>query len=319
MYYRTAHETHAQPAINGKLTRRAVLYWQKFQNAWRRIGMHIEVACLPRDVTRLPERVVLVIDVLRATTTLVTLFERGCRSIALARDVLRARAAKAEQPESVLIGEVAGLPPADFAYGNSPVALADADLANHDLIFSTTNGTKALVAVAGAAGVIAACLRNGRAAAAAALELAQSTQCDISVMCAGRAGGTQQGLDDLICAGYLIEQLLAQTGGLIAPWQPDADFAASLARTPNNERELELDDSALFALRVYRGAVRDPLYPSAAEIATVFFEASAGQGLQRLGLAADVHFCAQIDVSSVVPRLVREDQTTRYPLLIVGI
>lgn len=289
--------------------------------------MHVEVACLPRDATRLAERVALVIDVIRATTTLVTLFERGCRTVALANSVGSARAALQAIPEdrgghTLLIGEVAGLPPADFAYGNSPVAIADADLAGTDLIFSTTNGTKALVAAEGAAAIVAACLRNGAASVRLALELAQAAQADLSIICAGRAGGTQQGLDDVICAGYLVEQLLAQTGGKRAPWQPDADFAATVPRSDAPVEGIELDDSALIALRLYRSVVAEPQRPQPHEIERVFFEAGAGQGLSRLGLAADVSFCAQIDVSEVVPQIVRvvhgAAPDARYPLSIVA-
>jgi 2-phosphosulfolactate phosphatase len=280
--------------------------------------MHIEVACLPRDATRLPQRVALVIDVIRATTTIVTMFERGARSVILARDVTSARAALVPHVSTLLVGEVGGLHPPDFAYGNSPVALSQADLRQHDLIFSTSNGTKALVAAAEAVGVIAACLRNGRAAVGTALDIARATNADISVICAGRAGGTQQGLDDLICAGYLVEQLIAQSGGVIAAWQPDADFAATVQRGEIEPNSVELDDSARIALRLYRDAVHNPLKPMAREISAAFQETGAAQGLARLQLAEDVTFCAQIDVSEVVPRLVRPGEATAYPLSIVA-
>ncbi|HEX6289877.1 MAG TPA: 2-phosphosulfolactate phosphatase [Herpetosiphonaceae bacterium] len=280
--------------------------------------MHVEVACLPRDATRLPERVALVIDVIRATTTIVTMFERGARSVRLASDVLSARAAVRQHVSTLLVGEVGGLHPPDFAYGNSPVALIDADLRQHDLIFSTTNGTRALVAAAEAVAVIAACLRNGRAAVATALDLAGEQQADISIICAGRAGGTQQGLDDLICAGYLVEQIITQAGGTIAAWQPDADFAATVQRTALEPNSVELDDSARIARHLYHKSVRHPQRPREEEIAAAFRETGAAQGLTRLGLAEDVGFCAQIDVSEVVPRLARPGELTPYPLSILA-
>lgn len=276
--------------------------------------MHIEVACLPRDATRLPERVAIVIDVIRATTTLVTMFERGARSVTLANDATSARASISQHVSTLLVGEVGGLHPPDFAYGNSPVALSRVDFRQHDLIFSTSNGTKALVAAAGAAAVIAACLRNGRAAVGTALDLARSLQSDISIVCAGRVGGTQHGLDDLICAGYLVEQLLAQAGGVIAAWQPDADFAMTVPRTPGEPNSVELDDSAHIALRLYRSVVHHPLQPTQSEIETAFRQTGAAQGLMRLGLAEDVTFCAHIDVSEVVPRLARPGEASPYPL-----
>lgn len=276
--------------------------------------MHVEVACLPRDATRLPERVALVIDVVRATTTLCAMFEGGARSVTLANDVATARAHAQAQPNTLLIGEVAGLPPRDFAYGNSPVELAGAQLADRDVVFSTTNGTRAIVAVQGAAAIVAACLRNGRAAVQLALELARERGADLTVVCAGRAGGTQQGMDDVICAGYLVEQIIVQSGGVIAPWQPDADFAATVPRSPVPAHALELDDSALLARKLYRSVVRDPLEPRLHEIEQVFFEAGVGQGLMRLGHEADVTYCAAIDVSAVAPHVALRDQTPEYPL-----
>ena len=55
--------------------------------------MQIEVAILPQETTRLSSRVMLVINVIRATTSLVTLFERGARSVTLAPDIAAAREA----------------------------------------------------------------------------------------------------------------------------------------------------------------------------------------------------------------------------------
>lgn len=280
--------------------------------------MHVEVALLPRDATRLPERVALVIDVVRATTTLCTMFERGARSVTLANDVAIARSLARNQANTLLIGEVAGLPPHDFAYGNSPVELQQAQLAERDVVFSTTNGTRALVAVQSAAAIVAACLRNGRAAVQVALDLARERGADITIVCAGRAGGTQQGMDDIICAGYLVEQIIVQRGGVIAPWQPDADFAATVARSPAPTGSIELDDSALLARKLYRSVVSDPLEPHLHEIEPVFFEAGVGQGLQRLGHAADVTYCAAIGVSDVVPQVAQAGQTPRYALHIAS-
>src|SRR5918998_2027632 len=144
--------------------------------------MQIEVAILPRDITRLSSRVVLVIDVIRATTSLVTLFERGARSVMLAVDLAAARTAGRQHPEALLLGEHAGLAPPGFAYGNSPVELESADVAGRDLVFTTTNGTHALRTAAGARAVLAACLRNGRAAALQAYTLGRELGADIGIV-----------------------------------------------------------------------------------------------------------------------------------------
>lgn len=267
--------------------------------------MQIEVAILPQMVTRLSFRVVLVIDVVRATTSLVTLFERGARSVTLASTIDDARRRGSLHPDALLLGEQAGLPPAGFAYGNSPTELLEADVADRDLIFTTSNGTRALQAVADGRLVLAACLRNGRAAAQYAYAQATAMGADISIVCAGRARCTLVGQDDVICAGYLVEQLILANGGRIAPWQPDADFDTLPA--PSLDDGLDLDDSALLALHFYRSVVASPHTPQPEEIMHAFTATGVGQGLARLGLAHDTAFCSQIDRSDRVPWLERRD------------
>ncbi len=264
--------------------------------------MQIEVAILPQETTNLSSRVILVIDVIRATTSLCTLFERGARSVTLATDVVAARADARTHPQAVLLGESGGLAPAGFAYGNSPVELARADFCEQDLIFTTSNGTNALRAAAGARAIFAACMRNGSAAVRAAYTLAQKLGADIGVVCAGRARCTRVGQDDVMCAGYLVERLIEINGGRLAPWQPDADFA-SLLPAPPLDGGLDLDDSAKLALRLYRSIVAEPGKPRHEELARAFGESASGQGLALLGLAHDVDYCAEIDTSRHVPRL----------------
>lgn len=265
--------------------------------------MQVEVAILPQDMTRLSSRVVLVIDVIRATTSLVTLFERGARSVALAADLAAAQQAGEGRSDVLLLGERAGLAPPGFAYGNSPVELEGAEVAGRDLIFTTTNGTHALRTAAGACGVLAACMRNGRAAALQAFQRARELGADIGIMCAGRGRCQLVGQDDVICAGYLVERLIEVNGGRISPWQPDSDFAAVLLPPPL-EGGLDLDDSAALALRLYRGVVSDPAQPDPGEIARAFAETAVGKGLEGLGLAHDTVYCAEVDKSTLVPRLV---------------
>jgi 2-phosphosulfolactate phosphatase len=269
--------------------------------------MQIEVAILPQTVTRLHSRVVLVIDVIRATTSIVTLFERGAHTITLASDVQDARQRGIQHPHALLLGEQGGLLPTGFAYGNSPTELADAEVAGRELIFTTSNGTRALQAVAAGEVVLAACMRNGRAAARQAYALAVARGVDIAIVCAGRARCTLVGQDDVICAGFLVEQLIDANGGRIAPWQPDADF--DTLSVPPLDGGLALDDSALLAHRLYCSVVKDQRNPQWAEIADAFAATAVGLGLTRLGLGHDTEFCAQIDCTDCVPQLERVDST----------
>jgi 2-phosphosulfolactate phosphatase len=118
-----------------------------------------------------PETVAIVVDVVRATTTLVVMCDGGCARVLVAGDSAAARAFVAQHPAEgyLLAGEVGGLRPEGFDFGNSPVELAAADLRGQTLVFSTTNGTRALRACAGARSILAGALRNADAVCHAAL------------------------------------------------------------------------------------------------------------------------------------------------------
>lgn len=109
---------------------------------------------------------VVVVDALRASATAAMLLHHGATGIVVVRDVAEARAAKAEDPGALLLGERGGLPPAGFDGGNSP---RESGLARGKrVIFTTTNGAQCLVAARGAAAVYFGTTTNASAVARAA-------------------------------------------------------------------------------------------------------------------------------------------------------
>src|SRR2546428_7006093 len=131
--------------------------------------MRLHVAFLPSLIpTGRPgserRQVCLLVDVIRASSSLVTIVERGASRILIAGDVESARQAAAFWDDVVLAGEEEGLAPAAFHYGNSPVELARAPLRGRPVVFVTTNGTAAIRAVEDADAVLVAAMRNGAAA-----------------------------------------------------------------------------------------------------------------------------------------------------------
>src|SRR5438067_8213769 len=110
--------------------------------------MRISVAFVPALARQAEGSVCIVIDVLRASSTLVTMFDRGCRVVVVTPDVASARAGIAG--DRLLCGEQGGLPPDGFDYGNSPAEFDRLDLADREAVFCTSNGTVALCAVASA-------------------------------------------------------------------------------------------------------------------------------------------------------------------------
>ncbi|HEY7294643.1 MAG TPA: 2-phosphosulfolactate phosphatase [Dehalococcoidia bacterium] len=241
--------------------------------------MRIEAHLLPA-LLKAPERhVCVVIDVLRATSTLTTLVARGVKEVAVVAAIEHAFALRNGGGETVrlLCGEVGGLPPAGFDYGNSPEEFARLELAGQSAVLFTSNGTKALVHVAGAAAVFAGSLLNAAAVVRAALAVARERDLDLALVCSGTEQGTAFSLEDTFCAGALV-----------------AAARALLPAAP------QLGDAAQTALRLYDSFGRD------AEAA--FAVAEHGRALAALGLGADLQFCAQQDVYDIAPRVQRRGE-----------
>lgn len=224
----------------------------------------IHVALLPSQIDP-PMGVAIVVDVVRASTTLVTLMERGCAPIFLATTVDIARRAAARDRTLLLIGEEGGLRPEGFDYGNSPAELAQAPLVGRGAVVVTTNGVPAIHEAAGAGVVLVGCLRNATAVTEAAWD-AVGDAGGITIVCAARPSGF--GLDDAYCAGVLVERLM-RLGE--AELSDAAEAARMLALEPDPRRLLG--------------------------------RSAAGRYVTRLGLEADVDYAAGVDTSTAVPRL----------------
>jgi len=218
----------------------------------------------------------LVIDILRATTTMCAFFEAGgsrlypCESV---EEGLALREKMAgEGNKMLLMGERNALPPPGFDLGNSPLELSPSLLASRPAaVMATTNGTRALLK-ASAAGVpvYAVCARNAEATVRAALETGDR----IGILCAGLHG--RAALDDTACAGILVEHLVSSGAA-------------------------DLMDGAQMALSVWREGGR--------RLSSLLERSVHGMRLLSLGFAADVAYAAKIDASMAVIRLYNEGRT----------
>jgi 2-phosphosulfolactate phosphatase len=181
--------------------------------------------------------VYIVVDVIRATTSICVLLERGCRRLRVAASV--AEALQVGQQGLTLAGEVGGLPPAGLDYGNSPAAFAHGDFSGADVVLATSNGTRALFACVGGVAILVGALRNSsavaRAAVARALAGARAKAADsaqqpwtVMVVCAG--ADDRPAPDDTICAGVIaaavIEELRA--AGCAAEVESGAQIALAV-------------------------------------------------------------------------------------------
>ncbi|MGE0598720.1 MAG: 2-phosphosulfolactate phosphatase [Dehalococcoidia bacterium] len=163
----------------------------------------IDIATIPAEARLFaPADAYVVIDTLRATTTIATLFARGLTRMRAVTDVEAAFAAKAESG-ALLFGEVGGLPPPGFDFGNSPVEAEGVEVQGRDAILMTSNGTKALCAVAGLGPAVTGALVNVSAVAAWATNAER-----VVIVCAGNHGARQFSLEDFAVAAAIVQRLV---------------------------------------------------------------------------------------------------------------
>lgn len=188
--------------------------------------MRLHVALTPDELGQgeLHSRTVVVIDVLRAATTVTAALAHGCRMVipVLTPEAARDRARGFPPGEVLLGGERGGEPIAGFDLGNSPLEYTPDRVAGKVIILTTTNGTRALVKTAGAAPTAMAALVNLKAITHWIGDQGR----DLTLVCAGEAG--DMSLEDTVCAGLIAEKLVE--AGLSLDLSAEAAMARSVAR-----------------------------------------------------------------------------------------
>lgn len=248
--------------------------------------MKLNVFFLPSSLVQTSANegdVYIVIDLIRATTCMTVICDRGARRIFAAGSVEQARAAKQVYPKRLLCGERNSKPLPDFDYGNSPVQFSSAELADREVIMTTTNGTRAFHACPPDSLRLAGCFNNARAVVHKALALAEERQLAIHIVCAGEEDFF--GLDDAVCAGYLVQELQKQ---------------ARQQKLP-----LALHESALAAIALY-----ETYQPPA-----LLEYSDAARQILESGLTDDPPFCLQIDTSESVAMVTGQEKETGLLLL----
>jgi 2-phosphosulfolactate phosphatase len=168
---------------------------------------------LPRDTTAV------VIDVLRATTTLTVALASGAERVIPAETLEEARRLRDRTPGALLCGERDGRKVGGFDLGNSPSEYPAEVVRGRTLVFASTNGSAALKRAETARRRVLGCFANADAVVS---EVAGEE--NVTIVCAGKLGRTS--LEDAGFAGWLCRRL--EAGG--ARLENDAArFAVSLA------------------------------------------------------------------------------------------
>jgi len=203
----------------------------------------VHVAFTPAEAARVPTGIV--VDVLRATSTIVQALESGYERVLCCAEVEEARALREETQDAVLAGERRAVRIESFDFGNSPQDFLEPKAAT--LILTTTNGTRAIVeAAADCDVVLVGSLLNLEAVASRARERGE----DVEVVCAGVAG--EFALDDAYCAGRIAELLggkrtdAAEAAVRIARSFPTAEEGL---RTSLNPVDRSIEDDIVWCAR----------------------------------------------------------------------
>jgi len=209
----------------------------------------------------LEDKLVIVIDVLRATSTMVTALANGCQSIIPVLSPEDALERRLTLPGSLLGGERNVLPIEGFDLGNSPYDYVPEKVGGKKVIITTTNGTRAIQDASAAPMIWMASFLNMQSIVLAALRQFENSDKlqGIVIFCAG----TEERFDlpDTLCAGMLIEEL----GGNVT-LNDLGEAARMLYRSSKNDLVGKIRDSVHGKKLIALGFERDVVYCSTQNI-----------------------------------------------------
>jgi 2-phosphosulfolactate phosphatase len=227
--------------------------------------MRADIQYIPGNVPakKAEGKVFVVIDVLRATTTIIEALSNGCPEVIPVVSVDEAfdLAKKSPQGDTLIGGERGGLKVDGFDLGNSPREYTRDVVSGKRVILTTTDGTKAFHWVTACEHVLVGAFTNVHAVAQRCIAL----KTDPVMVPAGKRG--KFSLEDVVCGGMMIDLL--------------------------EKRGVTLTDGARAACILYK-AFHGDLHEMAKT-------SDHGRSLIRLGFEEDLGFCVQTNVSTLVP------------------
>lgn len=212
-----------------------------------------------------------VIDAIRATTTIVAALAAGCHEVRTFRTPEEVLAEAGRRPAGTVVtaGERNGVRIEGLDLNNSPSVMTPDRIGGRTLLLTTTNGTVAIHDALPAHTILIAAMPNRRAIAGRILAIGRR----VVFVSAGTVGTVS--CEDTLVAGAVIAAMIdvpARSGGS-STWH--------------------LEDSARVALAAWRG--------SADCLGQTFRETRGGRATAQLDLDADLAVCSQVDTMDVVP------------------
>jgi 2-phosphosulfolactate phosphatase len=234
-------------------------------------SIHIDVITTPYDQKNsekiTAEKIVVVIDILRATSTIVTAFEAGVHGIYPTLTVQEAFDKRSEScsDNMLLCGEREGRKVAGFDLGNSPLEYTPDVVSDKTMVMSSTNGTKAIRRSLDGNCIIMGSFLNGEAVA----QFIINRKKDVVFYLSGKLGTFSY--EDAAGAGFIIHELLRLT----------------------SSSSVTLTDAASMCLDLYQLHKDNPV--------KLLQTVSHGKYLESEGFGADLVYCAERNISNIVP------------------
>lgn len=226
--------------------------------------MNIDIIISASDIKKekIEGKTVVVIDVLRATSVMVTALKNGCEKVIPVKEVDEAiEIAKNDRSRYILGGERNALKIEGFDYSNSPLEYTKDVIEGKTVIMTTTNGTQAIKNAECAERIIIASMINGQAVAD---EIVKENK-DVVFINAGTYG--QFSMDDFITSGYIISRI-------------------------KEKISVKLTDIATTSLYIY---------DNNKDIISFVKGATHYKRILELGLEDDLEYCLSKDITDIVP------------------
>lgn len=228
--------------------------------------MKVDIIISADDIveSKIENKIVIVIDIFRATSVIVTALNNGCKEVQpfLTIEETLENAKRFNRQDYILGGERRAVKIEGFDLSNSPLEYTEDIVKNKHVLMTTTNGTRTLTKSTSAKRILIAAMINARAVAKKLIEINE----DVVIINAGTNGSFS--MDDYICSGYIINEML------------------------NHDKGLELTDIAKTAHIIYKGN---------SDILSYVKEATHYSVMKSLNLDCDIEYCIKKSIINIVP------------------
>ncbi len=232
--------------------------------------MRADLFLVPSPVVeqRLAGKTLVLIDVLRASTTICQALKAGARAVIPVSEPGEAAEMRAKigAETGILGGERQGIKIENFDLGNSPLEYTEEKVKGKTVILTTSNGTRGYARGSTSKLTITGALAN---ISLVAQKVADAGQ-DLVILCAGQDGAFS--IEDTLCGGMILHKLQSEI-----------------------KIEMELNDAASLALLLYRSNIRS--------LKQTIARGEHGRFLRKLGFENDVDLASEIDAIPVLPVL----------------